>query len=235
MAAHCQAVRLQNPFPNGLLIWEELQRLYIRSSHPPDGPHRSPSFRRLQPFPFPRFSHGPTCVCVCVCVCVCAYAHAHTRSVMSNSCDPVDCSPQRSSVRGILQARILEWVAISFSRDLPDPGIIPVSPALAGGFFSLLSHLGSPLQSLTPDQLTRHLLWIQPPRLPTAQLRQRWVISRQDEWMTALAFMHSVWSEPGKKPPVLPPAAPAQHPIPPFSSQEKRQRESPGPIPILTT
>ena len=31
-------------------------------------------------------------------------------------CDPMDCSPPCSSVHGILQARILEWVAISFSR-----------------------------------------------------------------------------------------------------------------------
>ena len=31
---------------------------------------------------------------------------------------------------GILQARILEWVSISFSRDLPNPGIKPRSPAL---------------------------------------------------------------------------------------------------------
>ena len=31
-------------------------------------------------------------------------------------CDPMDCSPPGSSVHGILQARILEWVAISFSR-----------------------------------------------------------------------------------------------------------------------
>ena len=31
-------------------------------------------------------------------------------------CDPVDCSPPGSSAHGILQARILEWVAISFSR-----------------------------------------------------------------------------------------------------------------------
>jgi len=31
-------------------------------------------------------------------------------------CDPVDCSPPGSSVRGILQARILEWVAIPSSR-----------------------------------------------------------------------------------------------------------------------
>ena len=31
-------------------------------------------------------------------------------------CDPVDCSLLGSSIHGILQARILEWVAISFSR-----------------------------------------------------------------------------------------------------------------------
>ena len=31
-------------------------------------------------------------------------------------CDPMDCSPPGSSIRGILQAEILEWVAISFSR-----------------------------------------------------------------------------------------------------------------------
>ena len=31
-------------------------------------------------------------------------------------CDPVDCSPAGSSVHGILQARILDWAAIPFSR-----------------------------------------------------------------------------------------------------------------------
>ena len=45
-------------------------------------------------------------------------------------CDPVDCSLPDSSVHGILQARILDWVAISFSGDLPNPGIKPKSPAL---------------------------------------------------------------------------------------------------------
>ena len=38
-------------------------------------------------------------------------------------CNPMDCSPQGFSVYGILQARILEWVAIPFSRGLPDPGV----------------------------------------------------------------------------------------------------------------
>ena len=38
-------------------------------------------------------------------------------------CNPMDYSPPGSSVHGLLQARILEWVAMSFSRDIPDPGI----------------------------------------------------------------------------------------------------------------
>ena len=42
----------------------------------------------------------------------------------------MDSSLPGSSVHGILQARILEWVAIPFSGDLPDPGIEPWSPAL---------------------------------------------------------------------------------------------------------
>ena len=46
-------------------------------------------------------------------------------------CDPTDCSPPGFSVRGILQIRILQWVAIPFSKaDLRDPGIEPLSPAL---------------------------------------------------------------------------------------------------------
>ena len=48
------------------------------------------------------------CVCVCVCVCI-------SHSVMSD-CGRLDCSPPGSSVHGILQARILEWVTISYSR-----------------------------------------------------------------------------------------------------------------------
>ena len=39
-----------------------------------------------------------------------------SRSVMSDSLRPLNCSLPGSSIRGIFQARILEWVAISFSR-----------------------------------------------------------------------------------------------------------------------
>ena len=45
--------------------------------------------------------------------------------------------PPGSSAHGIFQARTLEWVAISFSKALPDPGIEPEAPALAGGFFTV--------------------------------------------------------------------------------------------------
>ena len=56
-------------------------------------------------------------------------------------CDPMDCSLPGSSVHGISQARILEWIAISFSRAPSQPGAhtqvsCPVSPALqADSFF----------------------------------------------------------------------------------------------------
>ena len=53
-------------------------------------------------------------VCVCVCVCVCAHAHMRMCSVVSD-CDALDCGPPGSSVHGILQVRILEWVAMPFS------------------------------------------------------------------------------------------------------------------------
>ena len=61
--------------------------------------------------------------------------------LFSQSClilwDLMDCSPSGSSVHGIFQARILAWVTIPFSRDLPNPGIKARHPALQAD--SLLS------------------------------------------------------------------------------------------------
>ena len=45
----------------------------------------------------------------------------------------MNCSPPGFSVRGILQARMLEWIPIPFSGDLPDPGIEPWSSASQAG------------------------------------------------------------------------------------------------------
>ena len=66
-------------------------------------------------------------------------------------CDPLGCSSPGSSVHGILQARILEWLPCPSPGDLPDPGIeptSPVSPALQADSL-LLSQLGSPQDCLT--------------------------------------------------------------------------------------
>ena len=65
-----------------------------------------------------------------------ACVHAGT-SVLSDSLQPYECSPPGFSVHGILQERILEWVAISPSRGSSWPrhaGL--VCPALAGRFFT---------------------------------------------------------------------------------------------------
>ena len=68
-----------------------------------------------------------------ICACVCP------QSCLA-LCDPIDCSPPRSSVHGIIQARILEeYFLFPTLRDLPSPGIEPASPvssALAGRFFT---------------------------------------------------------------------------------------------------
>ena len=66
------------------------------------------------------------CVWVCVCVCVCARVCTHTHSVAQwcpTLCNSTDYSLPGSSVFGIFQARILEWVAISYTGCVPHPGI----------------------------------------------------------------------------------------------------------------
>ena len=66
--------------------------------------------------------------------------HAKSPQLCPTLCDPMDHSTSGSSVRGILQARILEWIAMPSSR-----GIFPIQvlnpsllclTALASGFFT---------------------------------------------------------------------------------------------------
>ena len=64
------------------------------------------------------------------------YTYAQSLQLCPTRCNPVDCRPPGSSVLGILQATILEWVVIFSPGDLPDPGIEPASCALAGVFFT---------------------------------------------------------------------------------------------------
>ena len=53
-----------------------------------------------------------------MCTCVCAHVYVCVLVTQScpSLCDPLYCSPPGSSVHGILHARILEWVAISYSN-----------------------------------------------------------------------------------------------------------------------
>jgi len=53
--------------------------------------------------------------------------------------DPMDCSPPGFSVHGIYQARILEWVAISFSRGSSQPRDLTRVSCIASQFFTIWS------------------------------------------------------------------------------------------------
>ena len=67
--------------------------------------------------------------------------------------DPMDCSPPDSSVHGILQARILEWVAIPFSRGSSWPRDQTQVSCIASRFFTIWATREAPhaLTSLLPD------------------------------------------------------------------------------------
>ena len=74
--------------------------------------------------------------------------YMHACSVMSDSCDPMDCSPPGSSVHEIILARIVDWVAISFSREsswLRDQNQVS---CLAARLFTTVPH-GKPSISFT--------------------------------------------------------------------------------------
>ena len=82
-------------------------------------------------------------------------------------CDPMDCSLRGCSVHGISQARVLEWVALSFSRGSSQPRDWTQVSHITGRRFYHLSHQGS-------------------------RLEERWtifVITRQRSWFLNFTFM----------------------------------------------
>ena len=58
------------------------------------------------------------------------YKHILKVKVKAAQLCPTLCDPVDYTVHGILQNRILEWVAFPFSRGSPNPGIKPMSPSL---------------------------------------------------------------------------------------------------------
>ena len=71
-------------------------------------------------------------------------------------CDPIDCSLPGSSVHGIIQERIPEWVAISYVRGSSQPRYEPKSPVLSGRFFTTAPH-GKPLRKLSVSKIINFL------------------------------------------------------------------------------
>ena len=78
----------------------------------------------------------------------CVYLCSVTQSCLT-LCNPVGCSPPGSSVHGISQGRILEWVAISSSRRSSQPRDWTQVFLHCGRVFYYLSHQGSPLPLVT--------------------------------------------------------------------------------------
>src|SRR5574337_708000 len=91
-------------------------------------PHRRQPTRLPCPWDSPGKNTGVGCHFFLQCMKV------KSESEVALSCptlsNPMDCSLPGSFVHGIFQARVLEWVAIAFSRNFPNPGIEPRSPAL---------------------------------------------------------------------------------------------------------
>ena len=72
---------------------------------------------------------------VCVCVCMCVYVLAAQSCLIL--CDPTDYSLPGSSVHGILQARVLEWVAIPLVRGSSQPKDRTQVSCIAGRSFTV--------------------------------------------------------------------------------------------------
>ena len=87
------------------------------------------------------------------CVRVCAQATQSCPTL----CDPVDCSPLGSSVHGILQARILEWVALPSSRGSSPPWHLTCISCIARGFFTAETP-GKPISTVAPKLNPRSVL-----------------------------------------------------------------------------
>ena len=103
------------------------------------------------------------CIFVCVCVCVCTWVLV-TRSYL-NLCDPMDCNLPGSSVDGIFQARILEWVDIPFLTQGLNLGLLHCRQILYH-----LSHQGSPGEVI----VLLKFLWDTWVRTNNAHFRDSW-------------------------------------------------------------
>ena len=125
-------------------------------------------------------------------------------------CEPLDCSLPGTFVHGISQVRILEWVAMPFSRGSSQPGIKPRSPALQGDSLPL-SHQGSsptPATDRHPKGGHDHLPLLGSARPSPLCSSGEPYLPRESGWVcdsqTSLKVMHDLEVKSGKRMQVLP-------------------------------
>ena len=112
-------------------------------------------FQDLQPTQL-KMSLG---LCVCVCVCVCVKVRVLVAQSCLTLCDPMRCSPPGSSVHGILQARILEWVATSSSRRSSGPRIRIQVSCIVGRFFTVWATREVPYMYMNRSAMQETIVW----------------------------------------------------------------------------
>ena len=100
--------------------------------------------------------HTDTCIHKLICACVCIYTHIYiylsvcnkcTQFLVVSDCDPMDCSTPGSSIHGIFLSRVVEWVAISYSRGIfltQGLNLCLLCVLNWQTYFLSLCHLGSP-------------------------------------------------------------------------------------------
>ena len=129
-------------------------------------------------------------------------------------CHPMDYSPPGSSVHEVFQARIPEWVAMPPPGDFPIPGIVPMSPALAGRFFTTEPPGKSMIMFYCCYSVTKLGPTLQPhglqnTRFPSPSLSLR-VCSNSCPPVSD-AIQPALWLPPSLLPPSLPAVSLSQH------------------------
>ena len=101
---------------------------------------------RIQPTGSQRVGHAEVSEHTCMHYIACFRYESESEVAQScpTLCDPMDCSLLGSSIHGIFQARILEWVAISFSNGSSRPRDQTQVSFIVGRCFYRLSHQGGP-------------------------------------------------------------------------------------------
>ena len=99
---------------------------------------------RIQPTGSQRVGHAEVSEHTCMHYIACFRYESEVAQSCPTLCDPMDCSRLGSSIHGIFQARILEWVAISFSSGSSQPRDQTRVSFIVGRCFYRLSHQGGP-------------------------------------------------------------------------------------------